>query len=128
MKQSIKQIAQLDGRYNVAAIHFVHQALGVAANKIKQNSLDSEYTPRHITGQQLSLGIAELAAEKWGLLAKMVLNNWGIHTTRDFGEIVYLMIEHSWMNAQPSDSIDDFNDVYDFEEIFEKKFSFKKAE
>ena len=48
----------------------------------------------------------------------LVLNSWGIKTTRDFGEIVYLMIRHKWMNAQPTDSIDDFNDVYDFKTVF----------
>ena len=45
-------------------------------------------------------------------------------TTRDFGQIVYLMIEHKWMSAQPTDSIEDFDDVYDFDVIFKKQFKF----
>ena len=53
----------------------------------------------------------------------MVLNNWGIETTRHLGEIVYLMIENKWMSAQPDDSIDDFNDVYDFDVVFRQEFS-----
>ena len=52
----------------------------------------------------------------------VVLGHWGIKTTRDFGEIVYLMIAHQWMSAQPEDSIDDFNDVYDFRTVFENNF------
>ena len=39
-------------------------------------------------------------------------------TTRDFGEIIYPMIKNKWMSAQPTDSIDDFNNVYDFETVF----------
>ncbi|GAI43197.1 unnamed protein product, partial [marine sediment metagenome] len=66
----------------------------------------------------------QLAIKKWGRLAMLVLNTWGIKTTRDFGEIVYLMIKHKWMNAQPTDSIDDFNDVYDFKTAFKDQFKF----
>ena len=54
----------------------------------------------------------------------LVLNTWNIKTTRDFGEIVYLMIENKWMSAQPTDSIDDFNDVYDLKAVFEDQFKF----
>jgi uncharacterized repeat protein (TIGR04138 family) len=59
-----------------------------------------------------------MAVEKYGRLALLVLNSWGIRTTRDFGEIVYILIDHEWMRAQPTDSIDDFNAVYDFETAF----------
>jgi uncharacterized repeat protein (TIGR04138 family) len=54
----------------------------------------------------------------------LVLNNWGVRTTRDFGEIVYLMIERKWMSAQPTDSVDDFNDVFDFKTAFKEQFEF----
>jgi len=54
----------------------------------------------------------------------LVLNSWGIKSTRDFGEIVYLMIENEWMSAQPGDKIDDFNDLYDFKAVFKDNFSF----
>jgi uncharacterized repeat protein (TIGR04138 family) len=54
----------------------------------------------------------------------LVLNGWNIKTTQDFGEIVYLMIINKWMSAQPTDSIDDFNDVYDFKTVFKDQFEF----
>jgi hypothetical protein len=28
------------------------------------------------------------------------------------------MIKHGWLSVQPTDSIDDFNDVYDFKTAF----------
>ncbi|MHC4572028.1 MAG: Minf_1886 family protein, partial [Planctomycetota bacterium] len=59
-----------------------------------------------------------------GRLAMLVLNGWNIKTTQDFGEIVYLMIINKWMSAQPTDSIDDFNDVYDFKTVFKDQFEF----
>ena len=54
----------------------------------------------------------------------LVLNTWGVETTRDFGEIVFLMISNKWMNAAATDSIDDFNDVYDFKTVFKDQFEF----
>ncbi|MHC4425936.1 MAG: Minf_1886 family protein, partial [Planctomycetota bacterium] len=69
-------------------------------------------------------GLKRLAVKKWGRLAMLVLNSWGVKNTRDLGEIVYLMIEHKWMSAQPTDSIDDFNDIYDFKTVFKKEFEF----
>jgi len=121
MRLSLEQIARLDDRYSYLAIDFVHTGLGHTARRKYANSQHGDM-PSHISGQELSRGLAELAQEKWGRLAKLVLNHNGIYTTRDFGEVVYLLIEHNWMYARPEDKIEDFDDVYDFEEIFEKNF------
>ena len=117
MKKNLEQIAKQDSRYSPQAIKFVYEALGYTA----KNVVDK---PRHVSGQMLCEGLRRLAIEKWGRLAILVLNTWGIKTTRDFGEIVYLMIKHKWMSAQPTDSIDDFNDVYDFKATFKDQFEF----
>ena len=123
MKKTIEQIAKEDARYNLKAVMFVDDGLGKIIQKIRQLE-DDQLAPRHITGAELSTGLAQLATERWGRLARMVLNLWGIKTTRDFGEIVYLMIQHEWMTAQDTDTIEDFDKVYDFEEVFEKQFKF----
>ena len=123
MKKTIEQIAKEDTRYNIKAVMFVHDGLGKIIQKVRELE-DDRLAPRHITGAELSKGLAQLAAERWGRLARMVLNLWGVKTTRDFGEIVYLMIENEWMTAQETDTIEDFDDVYSFEEVFEKHFKF----
>ena len=117
MKKKISQIAREDGRYSSAAIQFVCEGLDRA---IKTTSDE----PRHISGQNLCEELRRSAVNKWGRLAKLVFNVWGIKTTRDFGEIVYLMIEHKWISAQPDDSIEDFNEIYDFDLVFKKEFRF----
>ena len=116
-KKSIERIAKEDGRYDPAAMKFVYEGLGYTAKKVAEE-------PRHVTGQTLCEGLRQLAMEKWGRLALLVLKTWGVRTTRDFGEIVYLMIKHKWMSAQPTDSIEDFDDVYDFQTVFKDRFSF----
>jgi len=117
MKKKLEQIAREDGRFSPQALRFVHQGLGYTAKKVVAE-------PGHVSGQALSEGLKRLAVKKWGRLAMLVLNSWGVKTTRDFGEIVYLMIEHKWMSAQPNDTIDDFNDVYDFKAVFKDQFKF----
>ena len=117
MKKNLEQIATEDGRFNPAAVRFVYEGLGYTAKKITAE-------PSHVSGRVLCEGLKALAAEKWGRLAMLVLNTGGIKTTRDFGEIVYLMIKYKWMSAQPTDSIDDFNDVYDFQTVFKDQFKF----
>jgi uncharacterized repeat protein (TIGR04138 family) len=123
MKKSIEQIAGEDGRYSRGALQFVFEGLGRTIEKIRQGTEDSE--ERHISGDKLAIGLGDIAQEKWGRLAKVVLNEWGLHTTRDFGEIVYLMIANEWMRAQEDDEIEDFDNVFDFETRFEKSFQFE---
>lgn len=116
-KKGLEQIAKENGRFSPQAIRFVYEGLGYTARKIVVE-------PGHVTGQSLCRGLQQLAVERWGRLAILVLNSWSVRTTRDFGEIVFLMIKNKWMSAQPTDSIDDFNDVYDFKTAFKDQFKF----
>ena len=117
MKKNLEQIAKEDSRYGISAIRFVYEGLGYTAKNVASE-------PKHVSGQTLCDGLRELAIEKWGRLAMLVLNTWGLRSTGDFGEIVYLMIKHEWMSAQPTDTIDDFNDVFDFKVVFKDQFAF----
>lgn len=117
MKKTLEKIAREDGRFSPQTIRFVYEGLTYTANKIVTE-------PEHVSGQRLCKGLRQLAIEKWGRLAMLVLNTGGVRTTRDFGEIVYLMIKHKWMSAQPTDSIEDFDNVYDFKTVFKDQFKF----
>jgi len=123
MKKTIEDIAAEDSRYNAKALRFVYEGLGLAVEKIRQNDEGPE--PRHISGQEFSEVLTSIAMERWGRLAKVVLNHWNINTTRDMGEIVYLLIANNLMSTQENDTIEDFDDVLDFEEVFEKRFRFE---
>ena len=117
MKKTPEEIAREDSRYDPQAIRFVYEGLDYTAKEVTSK-------PTHVSGQTLCEGLRKLAIEKWGRLAVLVLNTWGVKTPRDFGEIVWLMIKHKWMSAQPTDSIDDFNNVYDFKTVFKDQFQF----
>ncbi|MHC4259502.1 MAG: Minf_1886 family protein [Planctomycetota bacterium] len=117
MKKDLDKIARDDGRYSPDAVKFVYEGLSYAVKNLAAE-------PGHVSGQILCRGLEQLAVKKWGRLAMLVLNSWGLKTTRDFGEIVWLMIQNKWMSAQPTDTIDDFTDVYDFKTVFKEQFKF----
>jgi uncharacterized repeat protein (TIGR04138 family) len=119
-KLSIEQVAREDGRYDVRALKFVFEGLGKTIEKLRQQE-DVDH-PLHISGQELAWGLADTAKNRWGRLAMMVLERWGITTTRDLGEIVYLMIQYGWMTSQDNDRIEDFDNVYDFCTVFEQNY------
>jgi uncharacterized repeat protein (TIGR04138 family) len=125
MAESIHPLAELlrrDRRYHFDAYVFVFEALRYAQQKLGLGaSSDDELDPdeeeeRHVTGQQLCEAIRRYAVQQYGLLSKRVLNHWGIHSTSDFGEIVFNLIEIGQMRKTDTDRREDFDDVFDFDE------------
>jgi uncharacterized repeat protein (TIGR04138 family) len=90
-------------------LRYAQEVLGLGAGRSKKGM-------RHVTGQDLCHAMRQLAHEQYGMLAKLVLNSWGIHTTSDFGEIVYNLIKIGEMSKSRDDRRADFDDVYDFEQ------------
>ena len=105
-----------DGRYPPSVYEFLHAGLEYTTRKLFGAKKSSD--PRHVTGQQLCEGLCDLALERWGFMAGTVLRYWNVRTTRDFGEMVYFLIDLGLMGRQPSDRIEDFDDVFDLDETF----------
>lgn len=72
----------------------------------------------HVSGEELCWGLRDLAVQNWGLMAPAVLQNWGIRSTRDFGKMVFSLIDQGLLAKQPDDSIEDFDNVFDFDTAF----------
>jgi uncharacterized repeat protein (TIGR04138 family) len=96
----------------------VREGLSYAVQRVHEDPESLAEEDRHISGQQLCLGLRELAIEKYGLLAPVVLEHWRVRRTFDFGRIVFAMIEAGLMTKTHRDSLEDFQAVYDFEEAF----------
>jgi uncharacterized repeat protein (TIGR04138 family) len=108
-----------------AAFQFVREALAATVKQLypeskgKAEAADSALADsRHVTGQQLCLGMRDLALKRYGLLAGAVMRQWGVRETEDFGVIVYAMIDRGEMRCSERDSFDDFRDVFAFDEVF----------
>ena len=127
-----KAIRELAGPYPQAAFDFVRQGLEHTAQAVHgpesappqadpTPAADSETgeSQRHVSGQQLCLGLRDFAVRKYGRLARLVLSRWSIRRTDDFGRIVFAMIDAGLMRKTDADTIEDFAGVYEFDEAFE---------
>lgn len=73
---------------------------------------------RHVSGQELCLGLRDLAIRRYGPLARTVLGHWNVHSTDDFGKVVFALIDVGILRKTDEDSMDDFISVYEFDEAF----------
>ena len=131
----IFRLLEQDRRFKIDAYQFVREGLSFAQEVLHMgeespppDAEDVDAPPeRHLTGQQLCLAIREYASEQYGLMAKTVLNSWGIYSTSDIGDIVYNLIEVKLMKKSEDDRREDFNDVYDFDQAFREQFVIKPS-
>lgn len=119
LRSRIRDICEVDDRYSPEAYFFVQAAVGFTLQILEQQPEDK---PRHISGPELLNGIRAMALEQFGPLARTVFTDWGVTCCRDFGCIVFNMVDHSLLSARKNDSIADFEDGYDFAEAFDQPF------
>jgi uncharacterized repeat protein (TIGR04138 family) len=106
----VEKICLLDKRYKPDAYEFVLGGLGFTQKKLKK--------PAHVSGAELSCGLRDYAINQYGALSGRVLAYWGINQTRDFGNIVFNLIEKKLLAKTDEDSLRDFEEVYDFKAAF----------
>ena len=116
--ERIQAILEEDSRYHPDAYAFVQEAVGYTQEKLQRG----QGPDRHVSGQELIEGMRDLALAQFGPMAMLVLQEWGIHTTEDFGHVVFSLIRHRLLGASESDTLEDFRDGYTFEDAFVKTF------
>lgn len=99
-------LAAAQGRYDVEAFCFVSQGLRHAAKLYRKEKRTGE--SRHLTAAELVEGVIDLAAERFGLLAGPVLQQWGVRGSEDVGNITFTLIDNKVFAKQPSDRLEDF--------------------
>jgi uncharacterized repeat protein (TIGR04138 family) len=142
-----------DSRYKIEAYQFVGAGLQYAQEVLGLGSLSAAASPahaspkrkrrdargkhmaddearpvRHVNGQELCWALKQLAHQQYGRMAKLVLASWGIHSTSDFGAIVYNLIEIKKMSKSEHDRRQDFDNVYDFEQVLVQDYAIRKEE
>src|SRR5438552_18309185 len=63
---------------------------------------------RHITGIELAHSCRHLALERYGVMARVVLEHWGLSSTADIGDIVFTLVGWGFVLSQPQDPSDGF--------------------
>jgi uncharacterized repeat protein (TIGR04138 family) len=132
-EEAVEQILAKDTRYHRDAYLFVRDALDHTRKLIgKENAAprhgsDPEAVKRrgqdrHVTGPELLGGIRQQAFGEFGPMAITVFEEWGVRCCRDFGEIVFNLVEIGQFSKTAEDSRADFDGGYDFADAFRKPF------
>ncbi len=118
----VARITESDPRFDKKAYDFVRLGLDHTVKDIRKRDAARAEKLRHVTGAELLGGLRVYALDQFGPMAKSILNAWGIKTSRDFGAIVFNLIDHKVFSKTESDRIEDFEGVFDFDDAFVAPF------
>ena len=108
------RIRMREPRFDEHAYLFVLAALEFCQQRLPER--------RHITGRELSIACRDLALDRFGVTARLVLEHWGVRSTADLGDVVFTLVDLGLLMSQASDTRDEFADVFEFDEAFEREY------
>ena len=100
----IRELLREDPRYAAEAYSFVSDAVTFTVSRLKEH--------RHVSARELLAGMRDYAEKEYGVLAREVLQSWGVFSASDIGELVYLLISVQILSASPGDKRSDFDIDY----------------
>jgi uncharacterized repeat protein (TIGR04138 family) len=118
----VASICREDPRFDRRAYDFVRLGLDHTVKELRKKDTVRAERSRHVSGPELLEGLRVYALEQFGPLAKTVLNTWGVRRCRDFGDIVFNLIEYNVFSKTENDRREDFDDIYSFDEAFVRPF------
>ena len=103
-----------ESRYDERAYLFVLAALEFVQQRLPER--------RHLGGRELAEGCRDLALARYGVLARTVLEHWGLRRSEDIGEVVFALVDTGLLMSQPTDTKEDFVQAFDFHEAFDTAY------
>jgi len=111
---AVEEIRRRDGRFRPDAYAFVIDVLEYTIRGLDER--------RHISAGEMLGGMRRHAHDRYGVMAWTVLENWGVRTTGDIGDIVFQLVDVGVLSRQEGDSRDHFNDVFDLHLALERDY------
>lgn len=118
LEYRIAELAAKEPSFAAEAYSFVTEAVTYTAKQIREKAKregreGAAPVRRHLSALELLHGARDYAREEFGAVAGNVLREWGIGSARDFGRIVYLLIDAGILAASPEDDPRDFEVDFD---------------
>jgi len=123
-EEAIRAIRENDQRFDFDAYLFLRDSLDFTLERFR-----SEESPehRHVRGPEMLEGLREFALREFGPLAATVLENWGVRSCEDIGDMVFQLIGAGAFGKSEEDRPEDFAGLYDFDEAFREPFRPKRT-
>lgn len=126
--RAVQQILKTDDRYPAEAYALMPQILDYTCREVQKQvreigNDDPDRPDNHVTGQQLAEGLREYMLQEYGPFAFDILSDLNIRATIDIGNLVYNLISVGCFGKTDDDRLEDFEEVYDFQEAFVEPFA-----
>ena len=118
-EQSVSNAVARDPRYAAEAYSFLKDALDFTIRRQKKARAKE---PGHVSGEELCHGVRDYAIQQFGPMVPTLFETWGVHSTRDIGEMVFNLINAGAFSKSDADNVEDFDNIYDFSDAFIKPF------
>ncbi|MCC6573020.1 MAG: hypothetical protein IT462_04440 [Planctomycetes bacterium] len=119
VEAALLALRRRDPRYTIDAYRFAFEGLEYTVReylKLKE--------PRHVSGKELCEGMRRLALEQFGFMAHEVWSRWGIRETRDWGNIIFNLVDAKLLRKTDEDCVEDFANIYDVRKALADDFKF----
>ncbi|MGK0186885.1 MAG: putative repeat protein (TIGR04138 family) [Verrucomicrobiales bacterium] len=120
-EDAVEKIVVQDPRYSAASYYFLREALDYTIAK-SSAARKEDKGGGHVDGGQLLDGFRRLALKRFGPMATTVFDEWGIRCTGNVGAMVFNLIEAEVFGKTENDTMQDFEDVFDFHDAFNVPF------
>lgn len=111
---AVDEIRRRDGRFGPDAYAFIMDVLEYTIRGLEER--------RHVSAVELLDGLRRFAHERYGVMSLTLLENWGIRTTSDIGDIVFQLVDAGVLSRQDGDDRDHFDDVFDLHTVLEQDY------
>jgi uncharacterized repeat protein (TIGR04138 family) len=118
-EEAVRAIRERDKRFDGDAYLFLKESLDFTLSELRS---EESIEHRHVSGPELLEGLREFSLREFGPMAATVLENWGIRSCEDIGEMVFQLINAGAFGKSEEDMPEDFSGVYDFDEAFREPF------
>ncbi len=115
----MEQLRLRESRFSEHAYLFVLASLEFLQARLPER--------RHVDGRELALAVRDLALDRFGVMARPVLEHWGVRSTADVGDVVFALVDTGVLMRQPTDGRHDFCDVYEFDDAFGTSYPWSAA-
>ena len=117
-EEAVRELCLRYQQYSPEAYEFARAGLEHASEHYCK-----EDKATHLTAEQLYAGACSYALNEYGPLAAKVLSFWGLHTNKDFGAVVYHLIEVGVFGKQKGDRQEEFDTLPPLEAVLSAPYN-----
>lgn len=114
----LEQVVREDNRFDMEAVFFALKGLEIA----------SSYSGgKHVSAKNLLTVYEMLGWREFSFLAGEVFEKWRLKSGRDFGQIIWLLVENGLLGKQEGDKESDFDNGFSFDQYRTDMNKFKEV-